>query len=262
MPAALLRYRAIEARHAAGWVPLVSLLVGIAVVVFTAWLIPILPAQVNAFLERAFLIRGLGAVILLNEYIGVYLLAYFAGVTGLMRALVEPRENRSLEMLLSKPISRRVFLEARVGPVLLSSVVVGGVMSLMTGLVVRPFTGEGAPVSVAGAIGAGLFLTALAVLLLAVLVLPLLRVRDTFQGLIIAFVLWTVTMMPAAVLLYRPDLYEGRERLRDLIALGPNLIWFDSKMLPLGVLALGVACVASWGALALGARVFERTELR
>jgi hypothetical protein len=146
--------------------------------------------------------------------------------------------------------------------VLLSSVVVGVVLSLVTGLVVRPFTGEGAPVSVAGAIGAGLFLTALAVLLLAVLVLPLLRVRDTFQGLLIAFLLWTVTVMPTAVLLYRPDLYEGRDRLRDLIALGPNLIWFDSMMLRLGVLALGVALVAAWGALVLGARVFERTELR
>jgi len=262
MPAALFRYRAIEARHAAGWVPLVSLLVGIAAVIFTAWIIPVLPTQVNAFMERAFLIRGYGAIILLNEYIGIYLLAYFSGVIGLMRALVEPRENRSLEMLLSKPISRRVFLEARVGPALLSSVIVGGVMSVVTGLVVRPYTGEGAPVSVEGAMGAGLFLTALAVLLLAVLVIPLLRVADTFQGLIIAFVLWVVTMMPLAALLYRPDLYEGRERLRDLIALGPNLIWFDSEMLRLGVLALGVACVASWGALVLGARVFERTELR
>ncbi|WP_309893792.1 hypothetical protein [Archangium sp.] len=94
------------------------------------------------------------------------------------------------------------------------------------------------------------------------LVLPLLRVRDTFQGLLIAFLLWTVTVMPTAVLLYRPDLYEGRDRLRDLIALGPNLIWFDSMMLRLGVLSLGVALVAAWGALVLGARVFERTELR
>ena len=156
----------------------------------------------------------------------------------------------------------RLFRAVYFLPAVLSSVIVGVVMSVVTGLVVRPYTGEGAPVSVAGAMGAGLFLTALAVLLLAVLVIPLLRVADTFQGLIIAFVLWVVTMMPLAALLYRPDLFEGRERLRDLFVLGPNLIWFDSEMLRLGVLALGVACVASWGALALGARVFERTELR
>ncbi|PTL80885.1 ABC transporter permease [Vitiosangium sp. GDMCC 1.1324] len=262
MQAILRRYHVIEARHAVGWMPLVSLVVGIGIVVFTAVLLPLLPAAVHSFMERAFLIRGLGAVILLNEYTAISMLAFFTGATALMRALVEPRENRSLEMLLSKPISRRAFLSARVGPILLASTVVGAGMSLVTGLVVRPFTGEGSIVSVAGAIGSGLVFTALAVLLLSVLVLPLLRVRDAFQGLLIAFALWMVPMFPSAVLLYRPDLYEGRDRLRDLIVLGPNLLWYDAAAPLLGVLALVVAFVGAWGALMLGARVFERTELR
>ncbi|MFY0567295.1 hypothetical protein ACN28E_26190 [Archangium lansingense] len=262
MPATLRRYRLIEARHALGGVPLVALLVGIVVVFFTAALIPRLPAGVNAFMERAFLIRGLDAVILVNEYTGIYMLAFFGGVAGLMRALVEPRENRSLEMLLSKPISRRAFLMARVGPVLFSSAVVGVMMSLFTGLAVRPFVGEGSSVSVAGAIGSGLIFTALAVLLLCVLVIPLLLVRDAFQGLLIAFLLWMPPMIPTVVLLYRPDLYEGRERLRDLVALGPNLLWFDASVPLFTAIALAVAFVGSWVALALGTRVFERAELR
>ncbi len=262
MRASLRRYRLLEARHAVGWVPLVSLLMGVAIVVFTAVLIPLLPTAVNAFMERAFLIRGLGAVILANEYIGIYMLTFFCGAAGLMRALVEPRENRSLEMLLSKPISRRAFLMARVGPVLLSSTAVGVVMSLATGLVVRPFTGEGSTVSVAGAIGSGLIFLALAVLLLSVLVVPLLLVHDAFQGLLIAFMLWVAPMFPTVVLLYRPDLYEGRERLRDLIVLGPNLLWYDASVPLLTAIALLVAFVGSWGALVLGARVFEHSELR
>ncbi|QRK06331.1 hypothetical protein JQX13_40525 [Archangium violaceum] len=262
MQATLRRYRLLEARHAVGWVPLLSLFVGIILVVLTAALIPRLPTAVNAFMERAFLIRGLGAVILLNEYIGIYFLAFFCGATGLMRALVEPRENRSLELLLSKPISRGAFLVARVGPVLLASTVVGVAMSLATALLVRPFTGDGATVSVAGALGSGLVFTALAVLLLSVLVVPLLRVRDALQGFLIAFVLWLVPVLPSAVLLYRPDLFDGRERLRELIVLGANFIWFDASMPLLGVIALAAAFVASWGALVLGARVFERTELR
>jgi ABC-type Na+ efflux pump permease subunit len=262
MRTALLRYRSLEARHAAGWIPGVSLLVGIAVVLLTAWLIPLLPAQVNTFMERAFMIRGLGAVVLVNQYVGIYLLPFFAGAAGLMRVLVEPRENRSLEMLLSKPISRRVFLEARVAPVLLSSALVGVVMTGVTALAVRPLTGEGSSVSVAGTLGAGLILTSLAVLLLALLVVPLLLVRDSFQGLLIAFLVWVGPMMPSALLIYRPDLYEGRERLRELIALGPNLIWFDASMLRLGLLAVVVALGLAWGALMLAARVFERTELR
>ncbi|QRO02088.1 ABC transporter permease [Archangium violaceum] len=262
MQASLLRYRALEARHAIGWALLVSLFMGVAVVLLTGVLIPLLPAPVNAFMERAFLIRGLGAVVLVNEYMGIYLMPFFAGASALMRALVEPRENRALEMLLSKPISRRAFLEARVGPILLASALVGLVMTLTTALIVRPYTGEGASVSVAGTIGAGLVLTSLAVLLLAVLVIPLLLVRDAFQGLLIAFLLWMVPMLPTAVLMYRPDLFEGHERLRELSCLGPNLLWFDAAMPRLGLLAVGVAVVASWGALVLGARVFERTELR
>ena len=262
MQAPLRRYRLLEARHSLGGVPLVSLLTGIVVVFFTAALIPRLPAAVNAFMERAFLIRGLDAVILVNAYTGIYMLPFFGGVAGLMRALVEPRENRSLEMLLSKPISRRAFLMARVGPVLLASSVVGIVMSLLTGLAVRPFVGEGSTVSVAGAIGSGLIFTALAVLLLCVLVGPLLLVRDAFQGLLVAFLLWMLPMIPTVVLLYRPDMYEGRERLRDLLVLGPNLLWFDASVPFLAAIALAVACVGSWGALVLGTRVFEHAELR
>jgi hypothetical protein len=147
-------------------------------------------------------------------------------------------------------------------PVLLASMGVGAVMSLLTGLAVRPYTGEGSTVSVAGAIGSGLIFTALAVLLLCVLVLPLLLVRDSFQGLLIAFVLWMLPLIPTVVLLYRPDLYEGRERLRDLLVLGPNLLWFDASVPRLTATALAVAFVGSWGALALGTRVFERAELR
>jgi ABC-type Na+ efflux pump permease subunit len=262
MQATLRRYRLIEARHALGWLPLVSLLVGIAVVLSTAMLIPLLPAAVNAFMERAFLIRGLGAVVLVNEYVGIYFMAFFGGAAGLLRALVEPRENRSLELLLSKPISRRAFLMARVGPVLLSSTAVGVVMSVLTGLAVRPFTGEGATVSVVGAIGSGIVFTALAVLLLCVLVIPLLLVRDAFQGLLISFLMWMVPLIPTVLLLYRPDLYEGRARLRDVLVLGPNLIWFDASVPLLTAIALAVAFVGSWGALALGTRVFERVELR
>jgi ABC-type Na+ efflux pump permease subunit len=257
----LLRYRLLEARHCLGWIPLVSLLTGVVLTVLTVRFIPLLPPAVNAFMERAFLIQGLGAVILLNAYIGIYLMVFFCGATGLMRALVEPRETRSLEMLLGKPLSRRAFLGARVTPLLLVSAAVGVVMTLTLGLVVRPFTGPHASVSVLGTLGSGLALTALAVLLLAVLVLPLLRVRDALQGLLVASVLWMVPMLPTAVLLYRPDLYEGRERLRELIALGPNLVWFDTAMPWVGVLAFLGAAVASWGLLALGARVFEHTDL-
>ncbi|HYO67572.1 MAG TPA: hypothetical protein VEU33_15970, partial [Archangium sp.] len=122
--------------------------------------------------------------------------------------------------------------------------------------------GEGSSVSVVGAIGSGLIFTALAVLLLCVSVGPLLLVRDAFQGMLVAFLIWMLPMIPTVVLLYRPDLYEGRERLRDLLVLGPNLLWFDASVPLLTAIALAVAFVGCWGALALGTRVFEQAELR
>jgi hypothetical protein len=70
-----------------------------------------------------------------------------------------------------------------------------------------------------------------------------------------------VSVAPTAVLLYRPELDEGRERLRELSALGPHLVWFDPAMPRVGAVALFVAAGACWGLLALGARVFERTDL-
>lgn len=261
MQASLRRYRLLEARYSLGWATPLGVLLGVLMVMVCNILVPRMPATALGLLERTMLLRGVGAVTLVNDYLGVYFITYFIGVSGLLRALVEPREQRSLEVLLSKPLPYRVFLEARVRPVLLSAGVVGGAISLAQGLAAIPFLHEGA-VSIAGAVGSGLALTALSVALLCVAVVPLLRVRDTFQGLVVAFAVWMVTMLPGIALMYRPDVYEGREQVRNLLAVPANMIWFDAYMPYVAVGMLAVALGASRLALALGARVLERTELR
>ena len=261
MPSALRRYRALEARQAFGWAPLAGLLVGLLLIGLCSLLLPRLPASAIALMERMMLIRGMGAVVLVNDYLAIYFVAFFVGAAGLMRALVEPREERSLEVLLSKPLSRRVFLSARVGPVLLAAAAVGLGMTLATGLAAVPYAAEEG-VSVLGALGAGVVLSALVVLLLALLVLPLLLVRDTFQGFLAAFGFWMGPMVPLVTLIYRPDVFGGHEWLRVLLAMPANLIWFDAAMPVTALVLLAVALGTSWLALGLGARLFERIELR
>ncbi len=261
MPSALRRYRALEARQAFGWVPLAGLLVGLLLIGLCSLLLPRLPASAINLMEQVMLIHGMGAVVLVNDYLAIYFVAFFVGAAGLMRALVEPREERSLELLLSKPLSRRAFLSARVGPVLLAVATVGLGMTVATGLSAVPYAAEEG-VSVLGALGAGLVLSLLVVLLLALLVIPLLLVRDTFQGYLAAFGFWMVPMVPVAVLIYRPDVFVGNESLRALLAMPANLVWFDAAMPVTSLILLVVAIGISWLALGLGARLFERTEPR
>jgi ABC-type Na+ efflux pump permease subunit len=261
MQASLRRYRLLEARYSLGWATPIGVFLGVLMVVICNVLVPLLPATAIGLLERAMLLRGVGAVTLVNDYMGVYFISYFIGVSGLLRALVEPREQRSLEVLLSKPLPYPIFLEARVTPVLLSAAVVGGVISLAQGVAAMTFLHEGA-VSIAGAVSSGLALTALSVTLLSVIVAPLLRVRDTFQGLVLAFAVWMVTVLPGVALIYRPDVYVGHEHVRDLVVVPGNMIWFDAYMPAVALVLLAVALVASRLALTLGARVLERTELR
>ena len=108
----------------------------------------------------------------------------------------------------------------------------------------------------------GLRIAALCLLLLSLLVVPLLLVKDSFQGLIIALVVWMPTMIPCSVLIYRPDVFEGREELRNLTSLPANLLWFDMHMPRLAPVLLAVALLVARLTLALGARVLERTEPR
>ena len=67
----------------------------------------------------------------------------------------------------------------------------------------------------AGALGGGLFLVALAVALLSALLPLLVRMRDGFHALLVASAVWVAPLMPTAAFMYRPDAFEAHEGLRD-----------------------------------------------
>ncbi|WP_437673395.1 hypothetical protein [Sorangium sp. So ce131] len=257
--ASLRDYRLLEARHAPRRAPLVATAAGVAIIAGTHLLVPRMPRPALAILERGFRLDDMGAVLLANDHLAVSFIAFFVGVSGVLGAVVGPREERQLGLLLSKPVPAAAFLAARVWPVFAAAVLAGVVLSLACGLAVAPHAGGGASVTVAGAVGAGLALTAIALVQLALLTPIFVRVADAFHALLIAFVVWFVPLLPTAVFLYRPDLFEGRETLASLTVM-TSLIWNDRTLAWLGPLALLAALALAVPSVRLAGALLERTD--
>lgn len=257
----LARYTRLEARHAVGRTPLVGLVVGVALLALTQVLTPLLPAAAIDFLERAFHIQGLGAVILLNDYLALSTVLFFVGVSQLQRVTIAPREERHLDLLLSKPVSPRRLLAARAGPVLASTLGLGLALSAGCALAVAPYVGSGDG-TVLGALSAGLVVSAATVVQLALVNLVFLVLADGFQALLVAFVAWVLPLMPTSVFLYRPDLFEGRAALTQALVVPANLIWNDAAGPALAIGAVLAAIAAGAAAVVAGGGLLARTETR
>lgn len=247
----------LEARHAPRRAAAAMGAFGVVAVVGTHALLERLPARAIRFLEQAFDVRGMAAVLLVNDLLAAYFAAYFVGMTGLLGSIVAAREEHRLELLLAKPLSARALLAARVAPVLSMAGLVGAVVALTTGLAIRPYLTPGDQVTAAGALGGSLVLVALALVLLAALLPLLVRMRDGFHALLVASIVWIAPVMPTAVLIYRPDVYEDHQRLRDTIVLA-TLVWHDATSAWLGPLALAASPLLCAALVAFAGRVLDR----
>lgn len=253
-------YFLLEARHAPWRAPVAMAVWGVAAVFGTHAVLERFPEQALRFLERAFEIRGMAAVLVVNDLVATYFATFFVGLMGLLGTVVAAREEKRLELVLAKPVPARTLLAARVWPVLATSAVVGVLIALTTAAAIGPYLAPGDMVTVAGALGAGLFLVALALVLLAALLPLLVRMRDGFHALLCGSIVWIASAMPAAVLIYRPDLFEGHELVKNTIAM-PTLVWHDAISAWLGPVALALAPVVCAGLLTFAGRVLEQTDV-
>lgn len=259
---ALARYRRLEALHAVGRVPLFGALAGLALLVVSQLLLPLLPPAAVGFLEQAFRIRGMGAIVLLNDYLALYAVVFFVGMTQMLRVVVTPREERQLDLLLAKPLPPSTLLAARSTPVLLGTAALGVALSAGCAVAMLPFVAPGADGSVLGAFGAGLVVTALTLLQLAVANVAFLYVTDSFQALLLSFVVWVLPLLPTSVFLYRPDLFEGRAALTAALVLPANLLWHDGAMPIAAVVGLVAAGVGAAVLVRVGGSLLARLDLR
>ncbi|WP_437635768.1 hypothetical protein [Sorangium sp. So ce854] len=252
-------YFALEARRGSLRTSLVAAIAGVLVVLGSHALIVRLPAPVIRFMEQAFAIEGMAAVLLLNDLLATYFTAYFVALAGLVDATVTAREEHRLELLLAKPIRARVFLAARTAPSLLGGAGAGVVVAAATALAVAPYIEAGDMVSAAGALGAGLFVVALAIAVLSALLPLLARMRDGFLALLVASGAWIAPLMPTAAFIYRPDAFEAHEGLKEAIVLA-SLLWSDATSAGLGPVALAIAIPLAAISIAASGVLLERTD--
>jgi hypothetical protein len=252
---ALREYRRAEFARAPRRGALVAVLTGVVLVAGCQWIFFHLPAQVIGFMRAAFRLRDLGGVVLFNDYLGVYFLAFGVGLGGLLGAVVRPREERLLELLLAKPVPAPVFLAARTWPALVHAAAVGVGVSLTCAAAAATFPGSS--VTPAGALGAGLALTSLALLELAALGVWFVRVRDGATATLVALLLALLPLMPTAVFLYRPDVFVGRDALASAIV-AANLVWHDAALVWIGPAALVLELAASALLVRAGGRALTR----
>lgn len=227
---------ALSPRHAAVFA------LGVAILVVDSLLFPVMPSLVNDFMIRAFHLSSLTDVVLLNDYMAIYMVLYLAGAFGLIRVFIGPAEEGELDLYLTKPVTRTQYILARALPTLGLVAAGGAGLTVTTVAVVAAFQGalDPAPVVAAGAI-----LTAVVLALLALLNLVYLYLREVDHAILVAFVVGIAPLLPGSVFLYRPDVIAD-PRVAALIVLPANLLWAPAR-LP------AVAAAVSAAALALGA---------
>lgn len=248
-----------EWRHTPRRGPWLMALFGVASVVFTHLVLPLFPARAIEFMRRGFVLEDMAGVLALNDLMAVYFPTFFVGLSGSLGVVLMAREERRLELLLAKPVRVADFVAARALPVLAWTAVVGVLTSLASALALALHPGVGASVSPAGLLGGGLVLTAVAIVLVALLQIPFVRFRDPFSALLVACALWFATAVPTAVLLYRPDAFVGKEALLHAVTT-PSLLWHEAALAWAGPLVLLAAAPISLLLVRAAGRLLERSD--
>ena len=189
-------------------------------VILTFWL-PSFPESVFRFFSRVLDLPNWPTVIVANFLAGLLFFIFWIGVADVLSIFVIPREQGYLDMLLAKPLKRREYMLARLLPIMCVLLFIGVIASIIqwASMSVSPFSYP--PDAYAGAAAVTI---AWAVLLVVTANLLIMRSRDTFIGLMLAFIPFMISIFPGMFYIYRPDIYA--EAARNFLVFPVNLIWF------------------------------------
>jgi ABC-type Na+ efflux pump permease subunit len=233
-----------EARAAFRLYHLTVLLGCMAGTVVTSFLLPSMPGAIYRFFKKVFAMNNWTEIILINDFMGVFFALFWVGVVDLLRVYVLPKEEGYLDLLLSKPLGRTHYLFARVLPAFGAVAGMGIILSLFLPLKIALINGTD-DLLVTGVICAGVVTTAVALALHALLNLIFLFAGETYHAALLAFVAFTLAVLPAAIFMYRPDVFQDQTALRDLLVFPGNLLWFSEslpKLTPIVLLVASLAC--------------------
>jgi hypothetical protein len=224
---------------------LVVLLVVLAGSAGLSFLFPTLPESIYRFFKKVFAMNNWTEIILINDFTGIFFALFWVGVVDLLRVFVLPKEEGYLGLLLSKPIGRTEYLLARVLPALGVVAGMGIILSLFLPLKIALINGT-ADLRPSGVLCAGLVTTALVLALLTFLNLVFLLVEETYYAVLLAFLLLLLTVLPSSIFIYRPDVFQDRTALGNLILFPGNLLWFGDSLptiAPIIFIAAAAVCV-------------------
>ena len=235
-------------------------LIGLCLIgVLLAFWMPTLPESISRFFARVMNIEGWPAIVVANDFTGLFFFVYWLGVFDLLTIYVVPFEERYLDILLSKALTRRAYLTAKLLPVLLVTTVIG-VVTATVHWIALPAAGLAYDPS--GYAGAAAVIIGWTICLVALVNVLILRARDTFSALLIAFIPSIVSMFPGMIYMYRPDVFADMPTLRDAVVFPMNLVWYPEVAirwgLPLAVLMLFLAATFT----ALAGSLMERQDVR
>ena len=232
-------------------------LIGLALmgVILTFWL-PAFPESVFRFFSRVLDLPSWPQIIIANFLAGLLFFLFWIGVADVIAIFVIPREQRYLDILLAKPLKRREYMLARLLPIMCVLLFIGVMASIVqwASMSVSPFSYP--PDAYAGAAAVTI---AWAVFLVVTANLLIMRSRDTFIALMLAFIPSVISIFPGMFYIYRPDIYSTAAR--NFLVFPVNLIWFADVAATWGwIITVALLVVALLLAFAAGL-IAEKQEL-
>lgn len=231
------------------------LLIGLA----SSLLLPMMPQTVYDLLTKGFQMKNWTQVIVFNDFISVFAIAFWIGIFDLFRIYILPTEERYLDIFLSKPLPRSQYLLARLLPtfgyllgiLLLCSLFYATKIALINGT--THFNALG--------FFLGMLVTAaLTLFLLAVANYIFLFFKEMYHAIIVAFGIWLVPILPTAIMVYRPDQLVAKPQLKWFLY-PANLLWFEQNALLITVITVPLFLLGAAGMVWLAVRRMETTDL-
>lgn len=237
--------RAFQIRHAVVLAVLSVMGLGLAF-----WL-PAFPDSVRQFFARVFQLPGWPEIVVANGLTGILFFVFWVGAFDVFTITVVPREERTLDLYLAKPLSRRQYMLGRLIPIMATITGLGIVAAVVLWMALAS-AGLGFPLP--AYIGASAIVIAWTVCLVAITNVAVLFVHETYSAALTAFAVMMVALLPDSIYMYRPDVFAGAPLLRSLIVFPLTLMWNLDFTASWGfglagllvIVALGLTAASGW----------------
>jgi len=197
--------------------------------VFTSLALPHMPSVIPRFFQRALQIGTWADIALFNLYAATYVITLLVGALDLLRVWILPVEEGYLSLYLSKPISPTEYLRARLGPILANGILIALASQAAVGLAVWHMIG---PFDRAQFLWSSGLIVVLILFILCLYNYLFLFLRESYYAMVISLAVWTVTLGPGALYVYRPDIFSPVAR---AFVFPANLLWYQSPIQTYGI---------------------------